>query len=139
MQKKKSKQDLLKKLEECLSRDKRKTEVLGLTRLGLVEIARRREKDSIDSYYLRSCEACGSDFGQKSINYILDDLEKEVMRIKEHTDYNNILMELKPFIYNEMLDKYSNALKKIENKYGVNIEITKTTDVNQKDEKIIYK
>ena len=74
LQKKKYKGNLIKKLEECLSRDKRKSEVLGITRLGLVEIARMREKDSIDSYYLSTCENCKSEISQKSINYILDDL-----------------------------------------------------------------
>ena len=47
--KKKSKENLIKILEENLNKDKRKSEVLGITKLGLVEIARRREKDSIDS------------------------------------------------------------------------------------------
>ena len=139
LHKKKYKENLIKKLEEALKSDKRKSEVLGITRLGLVEIARRREKDSIDSYYLRACETCKSDFSQKSINYILDDLEKEIMRVKEHTNYNNILMELKPYIYNEMLDKYKDCIKKLKNKYSINIEISKTENINQKDVKIIYK
>ena len=139
LHKKKYKENLIKKLEEALKSDKRKSEVLGITRLGLVELARRREKDSIDSYYLRACETCKSDFSQKSINYILDDLEKEIMRVKEHTNYNNIFMELKPYIYNEILDKYKDCIKKLKNKYSINIEISKTENINQKDVKIIYK
>ena len=99
LQKKKYKENLIKKLEECLSRDKRKSEVLGITRLGLVEIARMREKDSIDSYYLSTCENCKSEFSQKSINYILDDLEKDIIRMKEHTNYNNILLEITDILY----------------------------------------
>ena len=59
--------------------------------------------------------------------------------MKEHTAYRNILMEVTPYIYNEMLDKYNDVLKKIENKYGVNIEISQVTNINQKGEKIIYK
>ena len=98
LQKKKYKENLIKKLEECLSRDKRKSEVLGITRLGLVEIARMREKDSIDSYYLSTCENCKSEFSQKSINYILDNLEKDIIRMKEHTNYNNILLEISQYI-----------------------------------------
>ena len=139
LQKKKYKENLIKKLEECLSRDKRKSEVLGITRLGLVEIARMREKDSIDSYYLSTCENCKSEFSQKSINYILDDLEKDIIRMKEHTNYNNILLEISPYIYNEMIEKYSDSLKKLEKKYEISIEITKTESINQKGEKIIYK
>ena len=51
----------------------------------------------------------------------------------------NILMELKPYIYNEMLDKYKDCIKKLKNKYSINIEISKTENINQKDVKIIYK
>lgn len=139
LHKKRYKENLIKKLEECLKNDKRKSEVLGITRLGLVEIARRREKDSIDSYYLRTCEACRSDFSQKSINYILDDLEKEIMRVKEHTNYKNILLEMTPYIYYKIYDNYMDSIKKIQNKYDVNIEIAKTENINLKDTKIIYK
>ena len=61
------------------------------------------------------------------------------MRVKEHTNYNNIFMELKPYIYNEILDKYKDCIKKLKNKYSINIEISKTENINQKDVKIIYK
>ncbi len=73
-----------------------------------------REKDSIDSYYLSTCENCKSEFSQKSINYILDDLEKDIIRMKEHTNYNNILLEISQYIYNKMIEKYSDSLKKLE-------------------------
>ena len=136
--KKKSKESLIKKLEESLNKDKRKSEVLGITRLGLVEIARRREKDYIESYYLRACERCRSDFSQKSINYILDDVEKEIMRIKEHTDYKNISIEFTPYVYNEIKNNYIEVLNKISSKYDINIDIIKTEKINQKDVKFIY-
>ncbi|MDZ4910587.1 ribonuclease E/G, partial [Clostridium perfringens] len=51
MIKKKNKENLLKILNHELQKDKRKSEVLGLTRLGLVEVARRREKNSVGEYY----------------------------------------------------------------------------------------
>ncbi|MGM9535659.1 MAG: Rne/Rng family ribonuclease [Intestinibacter sp.] len=137
--KKKSKENLIKILQENLNKDKRKSEVLGITKLGLVEIARRREKDSIDSYYLRACERCRSDFSRKSINYILDDLEKEIMRIKEHTDYKDILVDLTPYIYGQIKSNYTEILNKIEAKYDINIEIAEAQKINQKDTKIIFK
>ena len=53
--------------------------------------------------------------------------------------FNGNSMELKPYIYNEMLDKYKDCIKKLKNKYSINIEISKTENINQKDVKIIYK
>ncbi|MBO5130643.1 MAG: Rne/Rng family ribonuclease, partial [Romboutsia sp.] len=58
MHKQKNKDELIKILKQELQKDKRKSEVLGMTRLGLVEIARRREKESIDKHYLSECCEC---------------------------------------------------------------------------------
>lgn len=132
------KKDLLKKLKQSLQNDKRKCEVLGITKLGLIEIARRREKDSIDSYYLSSCERCKSEYSVKSINYVLDDLEKEIMRIKEHTAYKSITLEIISYTY-EKICKYQDFIQKIQDKYDISIKISKIENINTKDIKIIYK
>ncbi len=47
MNKESYKKNVLKVLNENLQKDKRKSEILGFTRLGLVEVARRRQNDSI--------------------------------------------------------------------------------------------
>ena len=51
---------------------------IDVTKLGLVEIARRREKDSIDNYYLSQCFVCKTGESIKSINRILDEIEKNL-------------------------------------------------------------
>ena len=68
------KKEVINILNEELKKDKRKTEVLGMTRLGLVELTRRRERDSIDKYYLSDCETCEGNSKVKSINSVLDDI-----------------------------------------------------------------
>ncbi|HJG96691.1 MAG TPA: Rne/Rng family ribonuclease, partial [Romboutsia timonensis] len=83
------KKEVINILNEELKKDKRKTEVLGMTRLGLVELTRRRERDSIDKYYLSDCETCEGNSKVKSINSVLDDIEKEIIRISTHTSYND--------------------------------------------------
>lgn len=49
MHKKKHQKEILHILEEEFNKDKRKAEVLGMTKLGLVEVARRREKNPLIS------------------------------------------------------------------------------------------
>ena len=99
MHKAKYKQEIINILNEEFKKDKRKTEVLGMTRLGLVEIARRRERESIDNYYLKECDTCEGRALTKSINSILDNIEKEVIRINTHTSYKNITIELHQKVY----------------------------------------
>ncbi|MGL6107608.1 Rne/Rng family ribonuclease [Romboutsia sp.] len=138
MSKNKHKQTLIKTLELELSKDKRKSEVLGITKLGLVEIARRREKDSIYKYYLKECLECEGKGYIKSANYLIDNIEKEIIRIKEHTSYNNIKIELHNELYDVIQKNFTETIKRISKKYDVIIELEAVNNINYEKINIIY-
>ena len=138
MIKKKNKENLLKSLNYHLAKDKRKSEVLGLTRLGLVEVARRREKNSISAYYLEECNVCEGNSFIKSINYIMDDLEKEISRIKSHTCYNQITVEFNPMVLSKIKANKMDLINKIKNKYGMNIWLKEDEKLSYEKYKIIF-
>lgn len=138
MIKKKNKENLLETLNYYLEKDKRKYEILGFTRLGLVEIARRREKNSISEYYLDQCDICNENLSTKSIKYIIDDLEKEVSRIKAHTCYNHIAVELNPMTLRKIKVNYMYHINKISEKYEMNISIEESKEITYGKYKIIF-
>lgn len=138
MIKKKNKENLLKILNSELQKDKRKSEVLGLTRLGLVEVARRRERNSISEYYLDECSICDGDSTTKSINYIMDELEKEISRIKLHTCYNHIKVQLNPIVINKIKVKYMGLINKISKKYEMDILLEENKEITYEKYKIIF-
>ncbi|MEG0050570.1 MAG: Rne/Rng family ribonuclease [Terrisporobacter sp.] len=138
MIKKKNKENLLKTLNLHIQKDKRKSEVLGLTRLGLVEVARRREKNSISEYYLEDCVMCDATMSIKSINYIMDDMEKEISRINAHTCYNNIAVELNPLVFSKIKAKYMEQVNKISEKYQMDICLKENEEISYEKYKIIY-
>lgn len=138
MNKQKYKDELIKKLEEELNKDKRKSEVLGMTRLGLIEIARRREKDSIDKYYLSECNECEGKGYINSINYIIDEIEKEVIRIKNHTSYSNITVELNDITYQEIKNSFLDIINSISKKHAMIVNLATNERINYKKMNIIY-
>lgn len=138
MIKKKNKENLLKTLNSHMEKDKRKSEVLGMTRLGLVEVARRREKNSISEYYLEDCTLCDSILSTKSINYLIDDIEKEVMRIKYHTSYNNLDLQLSPITLKKIKSNYMDIIYKICEKYKVDISLKENEKISDEKYKIIF-
>ena len=138
MHKGKHKEVLLKTLEEELQKDKRKSEVLGMTRLGLVEVARRREKDSIDKYYLDECIECEGKAYTKSVNYLIDTIEKEVIRISQHTSYNDITIQLNDNLYNVINKKFMDIIEKISRKYDIIIMLENSSKLNYEKINIIY-
>lgn len=138
MTKKKNKENLLKTLNIHMEKDKRKSEVLGMTRLGLVEVARRREKNSISEYYLEDCTLCDSTLSTKSINYLIDDIEKEVMRIKYHTSYNNLDLQLSPITLKKIKSNYMDIIYKICEKYKIEISLKENEKISNEKYKIIF-
>ena len=138
MQKDEYKKELIRVLNKEVSKDKRKTNVMGITRLGLVEIARRREKDSIDSYYLQDCYSCKSGESIKSVNRILDEIEKEVMRVKEHTSYNQLTLELNDKVVDDIKDNYKAKIDSISRKYDIKIYLNKKIEIEHEKMNIIF-
>lgn len=138
MQKNEYKKNLLEVLSKETDKDRRKTNVMGMTKLGLVEIARRREKDSIDNYYLSQCSVCKTGESIKSINRILDEIEKEVMRIKEHTSYRQVKIELNPYVSDEIGKNYKDKIDNISKKYDVKINIDKKAEIQHENMNIIF-
>ena len=138
MHKAKYKQEIINILNEEFKKDKRKTEVLGMTRLGLVEIARRRERDSIDKYYLKECIACEGTALTKSINSILDNIEKEVIRINNHTSYKDITIELNDETLKFIKMNFMDIIQKISEKYKVKISLNENNKINYEKINIIY-
>lgn len=132
------KKEIINILNEELKKDKRKTEVLGMTRLGLVELTRRRERDSIDKYYLSDCETCEGNSKVKSINSVLDDIEKEIIRISTHTSYNDIIIELDEDNFKLIKMKFMDIIEKICEKYEVKISLNANNKINCKKINIIY-
>ena len=132
------KKEVINILNEELKKDKRKTEVLGMTRLGLVELTRRRERDSIDKYYLSDCETCEGNSKVKSINSVLDDIEKKIIRISTHTSYNNIIIELDEDNFKLIKMKFMDIIEKICEKYEVKILLNANNKINCKKINIIY-
>lgn len=138
MYKNEYKKHLISVLEDALKLDKRKCEVLGMTKLGLVEVARRREKDSIDKYYISDCQACNGNGGIKSVNYILDEIEKEVMRISEHTSYDSITIELNPHMIVNFNEKHNNTIKLIGEKYKLKVNLRENIKIEYEKMNIIF-
>ncbi len=134
----KYKEDLLDILNREFKKDKRKTEVLGMTRLGLVEIARRRDKDSIDNYYLEECFECKKRGEIKSINSILDKIEKEVVRTITHTSYKKLTIELNDEVCSEINNNFNDIISKINSKYDCTLYLKSNYAFNREKTNIIY-
>ena len=85
-----------------------------------------------------SCPCCDGEQTIKSVHYILDSIEKEIMRISEHTYYKKVTLELNKEVYKEINQKWKNILDTIRQKYDIIIEPTCSNCISYEKINIIY-
>lgn len=128
------KQDIINKLEEGFKKDKRKTNVHKMTSLGLVEITRKREKEPIDKYYKSDLET--KDI--MSTDFLIDEIEKEIIRIINHTVYKDLSVILNTVYLQNIKNNFIDNIKNIENTYNVKLDLKDSKEISYDEFNIVY-
>ncbi|QXM05769.1 Rne/Rng family ribonuclease [Crassaminicella indica] len=90
--------EVLEVLEKALEKDKTKTNVLGITQLGLLEMTRKKIRGRIGSIMQRKCPYCDGTGNVLSEYTVIQNIEKEVRRIAVHTNAQAVLIEVNPSV-----------------------------------------
>lgn len=123
MKSEKDREDLIAKMKMSLGADGKNTKVHGFTRLGLLEISRRRSQDSFESYYYNQ-----ESRDYYSANRLVDMVEERVIGqiyhglIKNDEDKKTLLIEMEVDKYKRLIANKKDVLKEIEDKYGLDLE-----------------
>jgi len=93
-----NKQKVLDGLEAALSKDRTKTNVLGITELGLVEMTRKKVRRKLSSLVQRTCPYCGGSGLVNSEETTAMNIRRLILRSVEHTDMKDFLVEVNPSV-----------------------------------------
>ncbi len=124
MKHKKKYNEVLNTIKRCFSEDGNRSKVYGFSALGLLEMARRREGNSLESYYYKDTR--GEEY---SGNYIIDQIEKKAINTVNHSEKKKISVCISRDYYSKFIDQKSKQIQEIENKYKIIIEV-KENDID---------
>ncbi|MDP2892708.1 MAG: Rne/Rng family ribonuclease [Bacillota bacterium] len=99
-----NREKVLDTLREALREDRTKSNVLGITGLGLVEMTRKKMRHNLSSMMESTCSCCRGSGRTRSPLTMALKVRKEVQKNFEHTDFPNFLIEVHPEVVKE-LDK----------------------------------
>ncbi|MDK2821017.1 MAG: ribonuclease [Clostridia bacterium] len=91
-------EQVLKTLEEELSRDKTKNQVLGFTRLGLVEMTRKKAHQGIERVLLQDCPYCNGTGKVLSEETVALQAKKDILQLAHTSNAEVILVEANPSV-----------------------------------------
>jgi len=116
-------QKVLRTLEEHLRRDRTRTYVLGITQLGLVEITRKKAKQSLDDSLTRPCPYCEGRGRVLSEESVAAKLRREIRAMLRRSPEEAILVETHPAVAALLIGSGGVNLRSLENETGKTIYI----------------
>lgn len=96
---------VLRTLEKALEKDHAKTRITGVSELGLVEMARKRTRESLGQMLCEPCPICRGRGHVKSAETVCYEIFREILR--EARTYNNdkFLILASPLVVDRLLDE----------------------------------
>jgi len=123
MQEEENKMRMLEVLEEALTRDKTKTNVVQLSSLGLVEMTRKRTRDSLGRTLLSECSRCESVGHTKSPTTICYQLFREVVAEARAYPCEKLMIIAHPKLIDVLLGEESEQVTRLEEFLGKQIAL----------------
>ncbi len=93
---------VLASLELALSADRVKTNVSGFSGLGLVEMTRKRTRESIEHVLCGECPACLGTGSLKTVETVSYEIFREIIRLNRSYDADEFLVYCSPGVFNSL-------------------------------------
>lgn len=124
-------------LEEELKKDKTKTHLLGLTKLGLVEMTRKKVKQGLDEVLQKTCPYCdgkGRILSEETMSKKVENELKYVISTNNHIEA--VLVEVHPNVAAVVIGSGGNHLNQLEEEYNKSIFIKGSSDLHPEEIRI---
>jgi len=108
---------VLSALAEELKKDRTKTHILGLTQLGLVEMTRKKVRQSLDEVLEKTCPYCDGKGRILSEDTMAKKVERELSRIFSNRKCEAVLLEVHPLVASVIIGSGGAKLNQLEQKY----------------------
>ena len=114
---------VLRALEKCLSRDHAKTHISEVSSLGLVEMTRKRTRESLEHVLCEPCPCCGGRGTVKTAETTCNEIFREIMREARQFEVETLLVLASQEVIDRLLDEESGHLAELEEFIGKPIKL----------------
>lgn len=132
-----NRQRILDKLRENMANDRTKSHVLGITSLGLVEIARKKVRQGLSAVLQQPCSYCQGKGRVLSPEAVSSKVERELKKVLQRKDVEAVLVEMNSEVAALLIGSGGLYLKKLEAATGKNIFIRGSDNLHMEKYKIL--
>ena len=121
MQQEDHKEQVMTALLKALERDDAKTSVMPFSKLGLVEMTRKRTRESLEHVLCESCATCEGRGYIKTATTVCYEIFREILRESRQFDARELLVLASQGVTDLLLDEESDSLAELQEFIGVPI------------------
>ncbi|AHF74888.1 Cytoplasmic axial filament protein CafA and Ribonuclease G [Candidatus Sodalis pierantonius str. SOPE] len=114
---------VLHSLEQALSKDRVKTGINGFSQLGLVEMTRKRTRESIEHVLCSECPTCHGRGTVKTIETVCYEIMREIVRVHHAYDSDRFLVYASAAVGEALKSDESHALSEVEIFVGKQVKV----------------
>jgi len=123
-------------IKKEFKKDPAKTNVIGMSDFGLVQITRQRIRPSVVNSVSKVCPTCGGSGNVVTQNTIIADLDAWISKFKHNTDYRAIDIYINPYLKSHLEKGFMSIKWKWMLRYRVKITFVPDETVSLNDYKI---
>jgi ribonuclease G len=112
------KRQVIRALEKCLAHDHAKTQITEVSALGLVEMTRKRTRESLEHVLCQPCHCCGGRGSMKTAETACYEIFREILRETRQFDVEKLLVLASQEVIDRLLDEESQNLAELEQFIG---------------------
>lgn len=114
---------VLTSLEAALDKDRVKTNINGFTQLGLVEMTRKRTRESIEHILCSTCPTCEGRGSVKTVESVCYEILREITRVNRAYEADKFVVYASPSVADALQGDESHALAELEVFIGKQVKV----------------
>lgn len=123
MEKYSNRQKVYYALKDALRKDKVRTTISKISELGLVEMTRKRTRDSLTQMISESCYACGGKGHTKTPLTVTFELFRELKRTAPHINAKQLVLYVNPRVAQVIFNEARSHLESLEKRFSKRISV----------------
>jgi ribonuclease G len=131
-------QSVLNQLEEALKQDRTKSNIVGLTSLGLVEMTRKKIRQNIVEVLSKPCTYCDGRGITLSEESVAAQVERVLLEYRQNQDIEAILVQVHPLVAGKLMGQKRRKLQELEERCGFKIFFQNDGGIHVEEYKLLY-
>ncbi|MHB0968249.1 MAG: Rne/Rng family ribonuclease [Thermoanaerobaculia bacterium] len=118
-------------LEAEIKKDRSKTKILQISEFGLVEMTRKRVRQSLERSLTQPCPYCGGSGRVKSNATVTLEIWRELMKLSDVHPGQDVIVRVHPDIYSSIKNEDSRMFEEVENLFDIHLVFKQDEHLHQ--------